>query len=183
MIGWVLAACDGEKVELPTEPTVPNVDTVPEVLSSEPCDACDGDCVLEELAYPTQAYHTSEPVLYADRPPAGGPHDPCWATWGAHREPLPDERWVHNLEHGGVVYVYQDPVPSAVTALEALADEKGVFVLVAPYADMDSPYAAISWGFRMLTGCVDDEAFRAFYDEHVDQAPESLPQDPGSACE
>ena len=58
----------------------------------------------------------------------------------------------------------------------------GTMDVLAPYADMDSPYAAVSWGWRMLTGCVDDEAFRQFYDDHVDQAPESLPQDPGSAC-
>lgn len=178
----LLLACSGGPVKIPDDTGVSSDDTVPTVLSSEACAACDGDCLLEELAYPGQAYHSASPIEYADRPPAGGPHNPCWAVWGVHREPVPDDNWVHNLEHGGVVFLYQDSVPSAVESLEALAAEKGVFVLVTPYADMEPAYAALSWGFRMTTGCVDAEAFAAFYDAHVDQAPESLPSDPGSAC-
>lgn len=177
-----LLACASERpVELPDDTGPPVDDTVPVVLSSEACEACGGDCVIEALAYDSQA-HVTAPIDYADRPPAGGPHDPCWATWGVHTEPVPDDNWVHNVEHGGVVYLYRDTVPSAVEALGTLAAEKELWVLVTPYADMESAVAAVSYGFRMTTGCVDPEAFGAFYDAHVNQAPESIPSDPGEAC-
>src|SRR4051794_21406825 len=80
-------------------------DTVPTVLSTASCGACGGDCTLEQLEY-DQSYHVGGPIDYADRPPAGGPHDPCWAPWGVHSEPVADDHWVHNLEHGGIVYLY-----------------------------------------------------------------------------
>ena len=181
MIALVLA-CAGERpVTLPDDTAPPADETVPEVLSSEPCDACGGDCLVEALAYDSSA-HVTDPIDYADVPPAGGPHDPCWATWGVHTEPVPDDNWVHNVEHGGVVFLYRDTVPSAVADLGTLAAEEGIWVLVTPYPEMSSPFAAVAYGFRMTTGCVDSTAFGAFYDAHVDRAPESIPSDPGEAC-
>jgi hypothetical protein len=48
----LLAGCDGGPVQVddsgsPTEPEDP---TVPTVVSSDACDSCGGDCLLEELS-------------------------------------------------------------------------------------------------------------------------------------
>jgi hypothetical protein len=176
----LLLGCEPEAVELPETPVVE--DTVPEVLSSTACEACGGDCLLEELAYGA-ALHVPEPIDYVDVPPAGGSHNPCWASWGAHAEPVEDEYFVHNLEHGGIVWLYScEDCAEDVAALEGLAEEKQIFALVTSYPEMDARFAALSWGWRLTMGCVDLEAMSTFYDEHVDQAPESIPSDPGSGC-
>lgn len=184
MIAAFLAGCTSEPLTVPTESgtVAPVDDTVPTVISSTPCASCGGDCLVEELAYEAR-YHTEEPVDYADRPPAGGPHNPCWTTFGVHAEPVPDDNWVHNLEHGAVVFLYQVSEATEVAALTDLAEEKATFVVVTPYTDMESRFAAVAWGFRMTAGCYEHDAWSAFYDAHVDHGPESISGDPGPSCQ
>jgi hypothetical protein len=186
----VAVACNGrDPVELPNDSGFIGTQdlTLPTLLSSTPCDACGGDCLVEELAYEAGPLHISDPLDYADPPPAGGPHNPCWATWGVHTEPVLDDNFVHNLEHGGVVWLYAcDPTDAACAAdvetLTTLATDVGLFALVTPYPDMEPRYATLAWGWRLTTGCVDLALQQAFYDDHVDRAPESLPSDPSTQC-
>jgi hypothetical protein len=191
---WWLVACREEPVKLPRdtgEPPDPVDDTLPTVISSTPCAACGGDCLIEELAYAAR-YHATEPVDYTDRPPAGGPHDGCWATWGVHPDPVPDDNFVHNLEHGGVVWLYSCDTggssPSGpdcaadALALAELAVSYGDFTLVTPYPDMDARFATVAWGWRLTAGCVDLDLQATFFEDHVDQAPESLTAEPSAAC-
>jgi hypothetical protein len=154
----------------------------PESLSL--CDSCDQQC-SEEYQEPTSADHITGGVDYPDPPPSSGDHDPCWATWGVHTEPVPDENWVHNLEHGGVVYLYNCPdgCPDEQAALEGLVTDLGQFAVVTPYDTMPTRYAAISWGWRYLTDCFDIGAFQTFYEARKDQGPESNPTDPPADCE
>jgi hypothetical protein len=157
-------------------------DTVPTVLSSVTCDACGGSCVLENLSY-AQRYHTTEPIAYADVPPAGGPHNPCWTEWGPHTEPVADDNWVHNLEHGGVVWLRAcDDCTDDATAIDNDASALGDYAVTTPYADMDTTYAIVAWGWRMRTSCYDSDAFQAFYFAHFDQGPESTMANPSDAC-
>jgi hypothetical protein len=154
-------------------------DTEPTVVSSTPCSACGGGCLIEELAY-TEQYHTTDPVPYASTPPAGGPHNPCWAVWGSHTDPVLDDNFVHNLEHGGVAFVYADS--SLQSEIDALAKELGDFMFTTPYAQQDSAMSALAWGWRLSLGCFDDATLRAFYADHVNQAPESILADPSAGC-
>jgi hypothetical protein len=50
---------------------------------------------------------------YVANPPASGSHWYWPAIWGVHQEVLPREWWVHNLEHGGVVLLYNCPTNGA----------------------------------------------------------------------
>ena len=52
-------------------------------------------------------------VNYVHNPPASGDHWPWPATWGVHNEVLAREWWVHNLEHQGIVLLYNCPAPDA----------------------------------------------------------------------
>src|SRR5688572_22725277 len=88
-----LAACDGEPS---------SADLAGHLVASEPCDSCGGDCLLQTYEL-SEAVHLDEPLDYPDPPPTGGPHHSCWADWGVHDGAVPDDRWVHNLEHGGIV--------------------------------------------------------------------------------
>ena len=188
MLLSLLAACtripDPQGDSATTENGVPTGeqlirDTTPVVVSSTPSDACGGDCLVEELAY-AAAYHTRETIDYASTPPAGGPHHPCWATWGSHVAPVLDDNFVHNLEHGGVAFVYGD------TSLQAegdvLAKELATYMITTPYANQSSAMSAVAWGWRLSLGCFDDATLRDFYTAHVNQAPESLLADPSADC-
>lgn len=185
MWAWLAACADPVTLEPDGRPADPD-DTVPAVLASEPCDACGGDCVLETLSYPAR-YHATGGVDYADVPPAGGPHDPCWTDFGVHAEPVADEHWVHNLEHGAVVFAYacEDGCPEDRAALESTA-VLSPWGLAMPYPalapDGGDRFAALAWEVRLLTGCFDPALAAAFAAEHEDRAPESVLGGPGEGC-
>lgn len=165
----LLLACTGYK---PVDP------------ESEVCESCGGDCLSEVLPESTRN-HTSDPVDYADRPPTNGDHAGCWAAWGNHSEELPDENWVHNLEHGAVVFLWNCPegCDAEVTELVEYAETlpTGRWI-VTPYSLMDWPFAAVSWSHRLLLGCFDLPAMQAFYEENVGHAPEDSLSDPDEGC-
>jgi hypothetical protein len=146
------------------------------------CAACDGAC--EETLALEPAQHLSGSIDYADTPPAGGPHGSCWADWGPHLDgPLPPEQWVHNLEHGGVVFLYHCPdgCSTELTQLTTLGSALSR-VIVTEYPDMPAGFAAVGWGHRLVTRCFDMEALVAFYSAHFDQAPESISSGSPNGC-
>ena len=145
------------------------------------CDTCDEVCTLEQET-PDSAQHITGGLDYADPPPFGGDHDPCWAPWGIHTTEIPDENWVHNLEHGGVVILHNCGGCSEVAELEAwVTSQPEGTVLISPYAALSTAFAAVSWGRRLMTDCGDVETMQAFYDLYVDQAPESVVAPPPSS--
>jgi hypothetical protein len=145
------------------------------------CDGCDEACTEEALLDPSRD-HVEGGVDYTDPPPTSGDHDPCWAPWGVYDEEIPDERWVHNLEHGGVVLLYHcaDGCPDEVAEMEAIVAERGVHGILTPYAALPTRFAAVAWGWRYTTDCFDVDALNAFWDAHVDRAPESSTSDPSN---
>jgi len=159
------------------------------LLSSEACDAdlliCGGECVLESFEVNVRS-HASGGVEYADRPPVGGSHDPCWAAYGVHDTEIADENWVHNMEHGAIVLLYNCPegCEDEVAVLSSVvASMAPSTVLVSSYSQMDSRFAAVAWGWRMLLDCADDAAvFSDFYTEHFANAPETTTAPPSAAC-
>jgi uncharacterized protein DUF3105 len=132
------------------------------------------------------ATHVAEPtaIAYVANPPASGPHWPMWQEpWGAYPMELPRERWVHNLEHGGIVLLYNCPegCPDVVTALEGLRNQTppDVFMtqrlLITPDSAMPHRVAAVAWLWRWQGESVDAATLRCFIDARYDRAPESLP--------
>jgi hypothetical protein len=59
---------------------------------------------------------------YVSNPPASGPHWPAPAFWGIYGWVLPEEWWVHNLEHGGIVLLYNCPTDAGVGAVPLCTD-------------------------------------------------------------
>ena len=100
----------------------PKVDTP--VSTVEACDSCGGVCQLDGTDAPSRN-HTTDDLDYVLSPPMGGDHHPCWADWGIHGEELAPENWVHNLEHGGIVFLHAPDVPAAdVEALTAFVESR-----------------------------------------------------------
>jgi hypothetical protein len=178
MLWWLLLACPRHGSD--TDPR--SDDFTPRIVSSEACDACGGDCVIEHLVYPAR-YHVTAAVDYPEVPPAGGPHNRCWADWGVHDAPVEDDNWVHNLEHGGVVLLWNCPdgCDADVAAIDAFATARDKTVTT-PYDALPTRFGVVAWEWRMLTGCFDESATTAFYDAHVDKAPESSSSMPPTGC-
>ena len=84
-------------------------------LNSSAPNACPLSCSAAVTPVPDEgATHIPFGTVwdYQHNPPASGPHWPSPAAWGVHSEVLPREWWVHNLEHGGIVLLYNCPYPA-----------------------------------------------------------------------
>lgn len=149
------------------------------------CTVC-GAC--EEIVAVKSASHVPGPIDYPDPPPAGGDHDPCWTTWGPHPDLVPAANWVHNLEHGGVAFLYQCPDgceehAADIEALSIFASEVPQAILTS-YDAMPKPFAVVSWGHRLVSECFDVSAALRFYARHVGDAPEGfLTANPPADCQ
>jgi len=134
----------------------------------------------EDFEVPTYE-HVQGRQDYEEKPPVGGDHNQCWTDWGVHEKAAAAENWVHNLEHGGIAFLYncKDGCPKERKQLEALYDESTrPFALITPYADMESRFAVVAWGHRIVTDCYDEELFLRFYDEYAHKGPEGSPVPP-----
>lgn len=160
---FLLLACTGETV-------------------AESCDQCEGDCLLE-VTPATGRTHVEGTVDYPSYPPSSGNHNPCWAEWGVHEDAVPTENWVHNLEHGGVVFLYEAGLAeqaSLTTAVGALPE--GRYILTPASAPMDGVVAAVSWEHRTVLGCYDEAALLDFFWANIGNAPEDTTSPPNSDC-
>jgi hypothetical protein len=144
---------------------------------------CTSDGACEEVVQLEPAQHIEGDIEYGELPPAGGPHNPCWDDYGVHDELLPPENWVHNLEHGGVVYLYDCPdgCDAEVSMLEDFVGERPRAILTR-FDGLTTRFAVVAWGYRLMTDELDLDAFRAFYDAHADRAPESVSSGKPAGC-
>lgn len=123
-----------------------------------------------------------KPVQYSTNPPAGGDHWSQTISWGIHTTELPDERIVHNLEHGGVV-VWYDPAKvdaATVDKMKSLVTSLGTRnprVILMPRSkgiENGKPIAVTAWGYLMTLDTYDEALIRAFYNAHIAQGPECV---------
>jgi hypothetical protein len=123
-------------------------------------------------------------VRYAANPPASGSHYPFWRQpWEMYATQVPREEWVHNLEHGGIVLLYNcpTPCPDVVDALTAIRLGRqpdrfnAIRILGTPDLEMPRRVAAVAWGWRWQGDSVDADAIECFIDARYDRGPESLP--------
>lgn len=153
------------------------------------CDRCG---VCEQHIPPTSANHVLGPIDYPDPPPTGGDHNPCWATWGVHDDVVAPENWVHNLEHGGIVFLYRSKAEldaadatnagdagqgGTSAALDALVNRLPR-TLSTQYSALPKTFAVVAWGYRLVSDCVDLNAATDFYDAHFNQGLEDIASNP-----
>lgn len=144
--------------------------------------ACNGAFVEQTVM---SANHVSPPevIEYADFPPAGGNHRPFWGRWGEYASVGP-EVYVHNLEHGGMALLYPpDAPPDDVQTLREWArlqdaQNGGTFRwILTPLEGLQTPFAAVTWGWVYSADCVDVDGLNAFRDAHYRKAPEDVGSD------
>jgi hypothetical protein len=123
--------------------------------------------------------HVEGTVQYSTNPPTSGDHNASAATWGIYPKAPPDERLVHNLEHGGVIISYnpakvdEATVEKMKTLTRSLRTER-VCLILTPRDSIqdDKPIALTSWGYLALLDSYDEASIRAFWRDHVARGPE-----------
>lgn len=121
---------------------------------------------------------------YPDNPPAGGDHYSVWAAYRSYSFAVPRGFWVHNLEHGAVVYTYNcpdgcaDEVAQVQAMIDALPEDCGGGparrVVLTPDPLLDVRWGASAWGQTLRADCVDAARFRNFYLNHFGHGPEQV---------
>lgn len=121
------------------------------------------------------------PINYEHIPPSSGTHYPQTAQYGVYEEPIVEGLWLHNLEHGAIVVLYNCPegCPDLVEQLRQAyqtfppsARFGTVKLVVTPYPKLQTRLAYLAWEYEYLTDTYQrDELFR-FYQAHLDKGPE-----------
>ena len=124
-------------------------------------------------------------ITYKTNPPASGPHYPSPKPWGFYSDTVAPGYWVHNLEHGGIVVLYDCPsgCPDVVDQLKQAVDTfpkdkyNEVKLLVTPYSGLpnNAKVMAVAWDFQKSYQTFDLNQVLAFYNDHVDKSPEDVP--------
>ena len=153
--------------------------------TDEPGGAC--NAVLKSVTGLTQQHLTQcSEIDYPDNPPAGGNHYPVWAAFQSYSYPVPRGFWVHDLEHGAVVFSYNCPDGCAdeVATVQALIDALPADplcdgstprrVVLTPDPLLDVRWGLSAWGHTLRADCVDADRFRNFYLNHFGLGPEEL---------
>jgi len=123
--------------------------------------------------------HTSDPVVYEQTPPVGGPHDPVWQNCGVYDQPIRSENAVHAMEHGAVWITYRpDLAAEDVATLQELARGRRYLVL-SPYPDLPTAVAASAWGVQVQVDSAADERLSTFISRYM-QGPQT--PEPGATC-
>ena len=139
---------------------------------------CGAPISLDPPQQPGKHVDLPTPITYADSPPSSGTHRPQWGNWGEYVY-MPQQRWLHNLEHGGIALLYHPCAPkTTVEALRALAkaippDESGPprWVLT-PYPNLPTAVAMVRWGHVWLGECVAPSKMVVWLLEKAGDSPE-----------
>lgn len=94
---------------------------------------------------------------------------------------------MHSLEHGAVVFSYNCPegCPDEVAQVESFIASLPIDVRCVPYdldrqviltpdPLLDTRWALSSWGHTLRADCIDEAAFREFYESNVAHGPEDI---------
>lgn len=102
---------------------------------------------------------------YNSEPPTSGWHTGDLANWGSYDFVVPDERLLHNLEDGGVIFWYPFGTEEENTGhIEALEDLSRSYrrVIIAPREGMPTTYAMTAWQRLQRFDTLDEEGMLAF---------------------
>jgi hypothetical protein len=180
----------GAPVVQPAAMTVPNMSRI------------SGVTAYDTAGWPTTSHngptakalghaHVTGPVTYSLTPPAGGDHNAEWMTCGIYDQPVPNERAVHNLEHGAVWITYQPSLPQdQVSALRAFVERQSAvspggapasrYMDLSPYPGLTSPIVVSAWGFQLKLTSPSDPRLQQFVDTF--RASPKYSPEYGGAC-
>ena len=135
--------------------------------------------------------HKNDPAehAYEANPPASGPHYPVWTDWGVHDDVVERGLWVHNLEHGGVVFLVGDSASADAdtelrAAFDALPDDPACGhkrALLTRDPLLDHPVAVVAADAVLVPGLTDGGVLAR--DRVIDFATACRNHAPESVCQ
>lgn len=124
----------------------------------------------------------TDPLVYATNPPASGPHFEVPAPTGFYCEALTPGNWVHSLEHGYIVVLFDESqatcpgVPETLRLLLLLAPRSEQFgnrkLVITPYDGLQHAVCAVAWNRQVYFDYADLAGILDFYSTYVDMGPE-----------
>ena len=158
------------------------------VLGGFGCGRTDVRCERVERRMPTSANHLASCTATGcgnGNPPTGGDHCGFVASCSVHSIAEERCRYIHNLEHGHVVFAYNCPAgcPEIQARLEELreqakADAFGTRrALVTPDPQLPAQVAVMVWGSVYSGDEIDEDAVACILSRQDMDAPE-----PGLSC-
>ena len=113
---------------------------------------------------------------YNSNPPTSGPHYEIPARLGLYDVELPDERVIHNLEHGEIWISYNPRVKGQV--VEAIKSIMNSHMVVTPRSKNDTDIALAAWGrldaFNLDGKPLDLQRVKDFINRYQNQGPEHV---------
>jgi hypothetical protein len=122
---------------------------------------------------------------YNSSPASSGPHyadSSAPTNWGIYTQEVPDEIFIHNEEHGGVVVTYNpkllasDQIKKLQTLFAAPFSNKDFqpsrFILT-PRSKNKQAIELASWGWTLGLDKYDEAKLLKFYEQHSNKAPEA----------
>jgi len=113
---------------------------------------------------------------YNSNPPSSGWHYASPARGGFYEESLPDERVIHNLEHGDIWIAYRPDISGG--AKEILESFAGQYTIVSPRTGNDGDVSLVSWGrvdtFDIENDVVDEGRVSDFIKRYDNRGPEKV---------
>lgn len=114
-------------------------------------------------------------------PPVFGNHYDTWRPPGIYDSPVPEGNFIHDLEHGGIVILYNCPsgCPDLVNQFKGLLTSlprsqqfNEVKLVVSPNNKIEHQIALLAWDYEEDLDTYDEAAIRTFYQAHLDKGPE-----------
>ena len=126
--------------------------------------------------------HVNEgvPVTYNSLPPTSGDHWAKWSRCGFFPLPIPDERLVHNLEHGNIIVSFNLKTSKEVGRLRNALEEIDIsadWSISRAYDRIPAGTVALTaWGVSdTMTGVI-PERIRSFFEAFAGEVgPERIP--------
>lgn len=146
-------------------------------------------CETAVVAFPVVAsphIYDCSPVAYTSNPPTSGPHYYEWAAYKTYSVPVERIFYVHDLEHGGIVILYNCPsgCDEDLAQLSSFLDARPADptctapvksrIVVTPDPLIPTKFAAAAWGWALTSQCFDFPALGSFIDAHYGMGSEDL---------
>jgi hypothetical protein len=167
-------ACGGggdAALPAPTTPITPSTTAAPPRFTAPPFTTVPAPEGVETFA--VAASHTTDPVVYPQTPPVGGPHAPTWQTCTFYDRPVPSEAAAHSLEHGAIWVTYRPDLPADQVDTLAKLARSGPDMLVSRWDEgLPSPVVVSSWGRQLKLQSATDPRLVQFARAFSGQAPE-----------
>lgn len=116
----------------------------------------------------------NETIQYKEKLPTLGYHRPLWPVYGEY-EYLPPQRWLHSLEHGAIVFLYNPCADkSNVEKLKNLVKKCLFRHIISPYKDLSAerPLALLAWATSLEMASFDKEMSLNFIKNYAKMGPE-----------